>query len=125
MFFVKKYMNRFHHKTEWCMMDKFEQMVQMWGKKTPEEQQTGMEMEKKKCICPGCPTYNQCAKNGKELLFCATGKSFMCISDDKGCICPTCPVTPEYGMKYKDFCLKGSEMAQRYEHTIWGSSLNR
>ena len=106
-------------------MDKFEQMVQMWQKMSPEEQRKGLEMEKGKCICPKCPTYTNCAKNAKELLFCATGKSFMCISEEKGCNCPTCPVTPEYGMKYQKFCLRGSEMAQRYEKTIWGTSLNR
>jgi len=109
----------------WCIMDKFEQMAEMWQKMTPEEQRIGLEIEKGKCICPKCPTYTTCAKNAKELLFCATGKSFMCISEEKSCNCPTCPVTPEYGMKYKKFCLRGSEMAQRYENTIWGASLNR
>ena len=49
----------------------------------------------------------------------------MCISDDKGCSCPQCPIGKEVGLKYKKFCLKGSEMAQRYENTLWGTSLNR
>ena len=49
----------------------------------------------------------------------------MCISDDKGCICPDCPVGKSVGLKYQKFCLKGSEMAQRYENTLWGTSLNR
>jgi hypothetical protein len=106
-------------------MDKFEQMAEAWQKMTPEEQKAGLEMYKQKCICPGCKTYNDCAKNAKERLFCATGKSFMCISEEKSCLCPTCPVTPEYGMKYQKFCLRGSEMAQRYEHSLWGASLNR
>jgi len=33
-------------------MDKFEQMAQMWGEMTPEEQKKGMEMEKGKSLCP-------------------------------------------------------------------------
>lgn len=106
-------------------MDKFEQMAEAWQKMTPEEQRAGLEMYKEKCICPTCPTYNDCAKNAKERLFCAIGKSFMCISEAKICMCPGCPVTPEYGMKYQKFCSKGSEMAQRYEKTLWGTSLNR
>jgi hypothetical protein len=58
-------------------MDKFEQMTEMWQKMTPEEQRKGMEIERAKCLCPPCPTYTSCAKNAKELLFCANGKSFM------------------------------------------------
>ncbi|MDD1672545.1 MAG: hypothetical protein LUO82_06055 [Methanomicrobiales archaeon] len=34
---------------------------------------------------------------------------------DKGCICQTkCPLAKQVGLTYKDFCLKGSESAQRY-----------
>jgi hypothetical protein len=106
-------------------MDKFEQMSEAFQKMTPEEQRAGMEKGRADCICPKCPTYTLCAKNAQELLFCATGKSFMCISEERSCNCPTCPVTPEYGMKYQKFCLRGSEMAQRYENTLWGTSLNR
>jgi hypothetical protein len=102
-----------------------EQMVDMWQKMTPAEQRNGMEMGRAKCFCTKCPPYTSCAKNAQELLFCATGKSFMRISDEKSCLCPTCPVTPEYGLKYQKFCIRGSEMAQRYENTLWGTSLNR
>jgi len=102
-------------------MDKFEEtMLSMVGM-TPAEMADAMEKAKTRCTCPGCPTYTRCAKNGKELLFCATGKSFMCISDEKGCICPTCPITGEFGLKYTLFCTKGSEKAQRYEHALWGT----
>jgi hypothetical protein len=83
LFFAINFINRPSPLPLWCTMDKFEQMVQMWQKKTPEEQKKGLEMEKGKCICPNCPTYTTCAKNAKELLFCATGKSFMCIVEDK------------------------------------------
>ncbi|MDD1696156.1 MAG: DUF2769 domain-containing protein, partial [Methanoregula sp.] len=51
-----------------------------------------------------------------ELLFCINGKSMLCISEDKGCTCRNCAVTGELGLRYHDFCLKGGEAAQRYEH---------
>jgi hypothetical protein len=103
-------------------MDKFEQMVRSWTGMTPEQQKSGMEMTRAKCLCPGCPTYTGCAGKSKELVFCATGRSFVCISDDKGCKCPGCPVTPEYGMKNQKFCLRGSEPAQRYVNGVLGAS---
>jgi hypothetical protein len=106
-------------------MDTFEKTMEGIAKKTPQEQAALVADLKTKCPCGGCPTYNSCASKAKENLFCVVGKSFMCISDDKGCICPTCPLGKSVGLKYQKFCLKGSEMAQRYENTIWGSSLNR
>jgi hypothetical protein len=104
-------------------MDKFEQIAQMMAKMSPEELMKAMQMKRDMCTCPKCPTYNNCAKNAHELVFCNTGKSFMCISEDKGCICPACPVAIEQGLRYKSFCLRGSEKAQRYEHAIWGSKM--
>ncbi len=104
-------------------MDKFEQMMKNVKGMSPEELVAAEEKFKGMCNCPGCPTHNKCAKNAKELLFCITGKSFMCISEDKGCICPSCPVAAEFGLKYKSFCLKGAEKAQRYEHALWGTKM--
>jgi hypothetical protein len=75
------------------------------------------------CMCPACPTYNRCAGNAQELLFCLMGKSFLCISDEKGCICPTCPVTTEFGFRHLFFCRRGNEKAQRYEHGLWGTKM--
>ena len=106
-------------------MDTFEKTMESIAKKTPQEQADLIADFKAKCPCGGCPTYTVCASKAKEKLFCVVGKSFMCISDDKGCICPTCPIGRDVGLKYQKFCLKGSEMAQRYENTIWGTSLNR
>ena len=63
------------------------------------------------------------AKNAKEMLFCWNGKSFMCISFEKKCLCPTCPVTGDLGLKKQSFCTRGSEKAQRYEHTLWGTKV--
>jgi len=65
-------------------MDTFELMMKNVKEKSSKEM--AMEVEKYRgiCNCPGCPTHNPCAKNAPELLFCITGKSFVCISEDKG-----------------------------------------
>jgi hypothetical protein len=103
-------------------MDTFEQMVRNWMGMSPEQQKTGMEMTRKKCICPVCPSYTGCAEKAGELVFCATGRSFVCITEDRGCICPDCPVMPEYGMKNQAFCIRGSEPAQRYVIGVIGAN---
>lgn len=104
-------------------MNTFEEKVRAMKGMTPEEVQAALERLKSMCACPSCPSYNRCAKNGEERLFCSTGRSFMCISDEKSCICPTCPVGKELGLKYTFFCTRGAEKAQRYEHTIWGTKM--
>ena len=104
-------------------MDKFEQMMQAVKGMSPADLKKEIEKYNGMCTCPQCPTYNKCARNAKELLFCATGKSFMCITEEKGCICPTCPVTPEFGLKNTFFCTKGAEKSQRYEHALWGTKI--
>jgi len=104
-------------------MDKFEQMTKDMAKMPPAEMMKAVEAEKNKCICGSCPTYTNCAKRAGESFFCENGKSFMCIDADKNCIRTGCPVTSDLGLKYKSYCLKGSEKAQRYEHTIWGAKV--
>jgi len=61
-------------------MNKFEESMKAMSRMSAEEQKKILEAEKAKCICPTCPTYNNCAKNAKEMMFCWTGRSFMCIS---------------------------------------------
>lgn len=102
-------------------MDTFETLVKKYKDMTPADQAKWVESTKALCICPGCPTYTNCAKNNKELLFCWHGKSFMCIDKEKGCLCPTCPVTKVAGLKNTNFCTRGGEKAQRYEHALWGT----
>ncbi|QSZ67323.1 DUF2769 domain-containing protein [Methanofollis aquaemaris] len=104
-------------------MDTFEEKVRAMKNMAPEEVQAAVEKLKSMCVCQGCPSYNRCAKEGNESLFCSSGKSFMCISDEKSCICPTCPVPKEMGLKYTFFCTRGAEKAQRYEHTVWGTKM--
>jgi hypothetical protein len=87
--------------------------------KMKKEQQGKPTMEKteilKLCICPGCPTYVDCSKQGKtkEKAFCMpyVGKS-KCITKEKGCICGACPVKAKLKLKNFYFCIKGSEEQQ-------------
>lgn len=104
-------------------MDKFEEAMKAMANMSPAERAEGIKKFTAMCTCPSCPTYTKCAKKAQELLFCATGKSFMCISEEKECICPTCPVTPAFGLKKTFFCTRGAEKAQRYEHALWGTKM--
>jgi hypothetical protein len=104
-------------------MDKFEETMHAMMKMPADQQAAKMDELKKMCNCPGCPTYTHCAKEANEILFCANGKSFMCIDIEKECICPKCPVSAQLGLKYNHFCTRGAEKAQRFEHTIWGAKM--
>ena len=96
-------------------MDKFDEALPHIGKKIPDL--------KSQCICPDCPTYNDCAHGGRELLYCIYGRSFACITEDLGCMCPACPLIEDLGLLNLTFCLNGSEQAQRYENAIPGTKV--
>ena len=72
----------------------------------------------KMCICGKCPTFNACAKDAGEGLYCAHGTSFHCVTEGKGCLCPGCPVTAPLGLKHQAYCLMGTEKAQRFDAMI-------
>ena len=38
-----------------------------------------------KCLCPGCPTHNECMKKNNEHFFCSRGNT-ECDIEKKGCI---------------------------------------
>ncbi len=86
-------------------MDDFEKTLKEKGQDTDHLRQ--------ECICPDCPTYNDCAREAKELIYCVVGKSPSCITEDLGCICPGCPVTFELGLVHLTFCIDGSEAELR------------
>ena len=94
-------------------MDKFETMMKMRSKMTEEEQIKATEADKALCICPDCPTYNECAQQKDELFYCALGESSKCIDRESGCICPACPVTEKMGLTKQYFCTRGTESQQR------------
>lgn len=59
-----------------------------------------------KCICGGCPTYDECMKGGAEGLFCARQKS-NCDFEKKGCTCGECPMTTENNLSGGYYCESG------------------
>ncbi|MEI8330429.1 MAG: DUF2769 domain-containing protein [Methanomicrobiales archaeon] len=63
-------------------MDRFEEAVKAVGTIPNDQLMEAIVKNNKLCTCPVCPTYNNCAKTGKELLFFATDESFICISDN-------------------------------------------
>jgi hypothetical protein len=94
-------------------LDKFEEVMKMMSKMTDEERMKSMKDKKSLCICGSCPSYNDCAKDKGELLYCSLGASPSCITEAPACICGACPVTTKMGLKNQYFCTKGSEKEQR------------
>jgi hypothetical protein len=99
-------------------MDLFSQWLENSWMKNAQDKKAIMVEKRAACSCPHCPSYNRCADECRELVYCISGKSPLCISEDRGCTCRKCSVTPELGLQYHDFCIKGSEAAQRYEHEV-------
>ena len=96
-------------------MDKFEQLIHYVGEMSEDDQNNAIGEYKGSCICPTCPTWNKCAEDANEKVFCVTVKSGDCITEPKGCMCPTCPLAKllNMGVEYNTYCLNGSEMEQR------------
>jgi hypothetical protein len=61
----------------------------------------------KKCLCGGCPTYNECMKGKMEGIFCARAKSDCDLTKD-GCLCGACPLTSQYGLNEMYYCETGA-----------------
>lgn len=63
----------------------------------------------KNCSCPECPSYNACAKEKVEVLYCAgeVGKSG-CTYEKNGCICGACAVHEEFFLESMYYCIQGS-----------------
>jgi len=99
-------------------MDTFDGKILELGNKIGSELTNAIISMKKVCICPRCPTHTACAKNADENLFCLTGKSFHCISDNKGCLCPVCPLFMQIGLSADAYCLRGAESSVRYVKDI-------
>jgi hypothetical protein len=104
-------------------VDKFEETILSMLGMTPADMAESDKKFGALCRCPGCPTYTRCAGDAGELLFCLAGRSFLCITEEKGCICPACPVAAEFGLKHTVFCRRGNEKTQRYEHGLWGTRM--
>ncbi|WP_223791355.1 DUF2769 domain-containing protein [Methanobacterium spitsbergense] len=55
-------------------MDKFEQKIQEVMEMSDRDRNNAIEHYKGSCICHTCATYDQCAADANEKLFCVTGK---------------------------------------------------
>ena len=96
-------------------MDDFEKFYKNFMDLSQEGRDKEIERMNAECICTICPTYNQCAKEADELLFCIVGKSDECIKEEKGCMCPPCPFARRrgFGANYTTYCIRGPEAEQR------------
>jgi hypothetical protein len=79
----------------------------------PEEVTVLMADDRKKCVCPSCPTYGDCSRDGKEAVYCLIGKSRKCVMEEVSCICPDCPLTSELDLAFTYYCTLGSELQLR------------
>lgn len=96
-------------------MDEYENLRVELDQMDGEERLKKLKELEGDCVCPICPSYNDCAKKKDENIFCITGKSAGCINMELGCMCPTCPLAQKYqiGMIYNFYCHRGSETEQR------------
>jgi hypothetical protein len=60
-----------------------------------------------KCICGGCPSYDECMRNSDEILYCAREKS-ACEVPRNGCLCGACPLVEEFDLDKLYYCILGA-----------------
>lgn len=70
----------------------------MAGKTVPDTEENAG-----RCLCPGCPTYNECMKGKNERLYCSRGNT-ECEFEEIDCLCGQCPVWKEYAIKSFYYC---------------------
>jgi len=66
--------------------------------KVPDTQENSL-----KCICGGCPSYDDCMRDKDEILYCARKKSD-CEVSKNGCLCGACPLTSEFDLDKLYYC---------------------
>ena len=94
-------------------MDKFEEFQKNIAAMDATRRAITIAEQKDRCVCGGCPTYNECMREKGEVFYCITGRSPVCSFERKACICLTCPVTFTLGLQKACFCIRGSEQDQR------------
>jgi len=94
-------------------LDSFEELTNQLNEMSDDERREKIEELQLDCVCPICPTYNKCAKDTGENIFCLKGKS-KCFKKEKGCMCPTCPFAAKFkiGVIYNFYCMRGLETDQ-------------
>jgi Protein of unknown function (DUF2769) len=96
-------------------LDKFELLIHDVMDMSKIDQNKAIESYKDSCICHTCATYNECALDANQKLFCVIGKSGDCIEEPRGCECPKCGLAKslDVGVFHNTYCLRGSELEQR------------
>lgn len=96
------------------MVDKFEELINELNGMSDDDRNERIKGLEAECVCPICPTFNQCAKDTGENIFCLKNES-NCINTEKGCMCPTCPFAATYkiGVVHNFYCKRGGEVKQR------------
>jgi hypothetical protein len=89
-------------------MDKYEKAMQRLSRMSRQGKEQETRKNESLCACHGCPSFNECAGEKKEVYYCVKGKS-KCITEEFGCICNACPVAQELGLMHQYYCLNGSE----------------
>ncbi len=92
--------------------DKWAEIQRMYAKMDVESQEEVMRENCQLCRCAECPSYNICAGDKGEKVFCILSASG-CISDLKGCLCADCCVAQRMGMTTSRYCVEGTEATRR------------
>jgi len=95
-------------------MNDFENLMKKLDELSNNDRSQKLKELERDCVCPICPSYNECAKEKEENIFCIIGKSKDCINTELGCMCPTCPLAQKYqiGVIHNFYCHRGSESEQ-------------
>lgn len=90
-------------------MSAYDRMRQEIDSKRGEDREAEIDGLRAECICPDCPTYNKCAEEAGDVLYCFLGKGKGCMADELGCNCPDCPVAAQAELGNIYYCINGSE----------------
>lgn len=62
---------------------------------------------KAQCICPECPTYDECMTMEEEVLYCGTSVTMCEDTQRNGCNCGACDVRAAYELAGTYYCVSG------------------
>ena len=77
-----------------------------------EREERGMVVEastanREECLCPHCPTYEECMTMEEEVLFCGTSQTMCEAVERQGCVCGRCDVHAAFDLAGTFFCFEG------------------
>jgi hypothetical protein len=59
------------------------------------------------CLCPHCPTYDECMTVEEELLYCGSSVTMCENTERQGCVCGRCTVHGKYDLFGVYYCIEG------------------